>query len=118
MVLPYGSCTLGLGAFAVPLVSTKFADSPHWSFHYLTSIGVASACIVCSSLAFRFKKQDGTRVIRIVCLCVGDWVSSEILEEIGQPPRERSVNEQNHYRQIMGQRAVHAMAFFILIYVG
>jgi len=28
------------------------------------------------------------------------------------------VNEQNHYRQIMGQRAVHAMAFFILIYVG
>ncbi|KAF9650312.1 MFS general substrate transporter [Thelephora ganbajun] len=90
----------GLGAFAVPLVSTKFADSPHWSLHYLTSIGVASTCIVCSSLVFRFRKQD------------------EILEEIGQPPRERGTNEQNHYRQIMSQRAVHVMAFFILIYVG
>lgn len=54
--------TLGLGAFVVPLVSTKFADSPHWSLHYLTSIGVAFTCIVCSSLAFRFKKQDGEHV--------------------------------------------------------
>ena len=43
---------------------------------------------------------------------------SEILEEIGQPPRERGTSEQNHYRQIMSQRAVHAMAFFILIYIG
>jgi len=89
-----------LGAFAVPLVSTKFADSPHWSFHYITSIGVASACIVCSSLVFRFKKQD------------------EILEEIGQPPKERGTSEQNHYSQIMSQRAVHMMAIFILIYIG
>ena len=42
----------------------------------------------------------------------------EILEEIGQPPRERGTGEQNHYRQIMDQRAVHVMAFFILIYIG
>lgn len=90
----------GLGAFAVPLVSTKFANSPRWSLHYLTSMGVCFTCIVCSSLAFRFKRQD------------------DILEEIGQPPRERNTSTQNQYRQIMGQRPVHVMAFFILIYVG
>ena len=110
---------LGLGAFVVPLVSTKFADSSHWSLHYITSIGVASVCIVCSSLAFRFKKQDGWHVSRVLWLRVVDHFSlSEILEEIGQPPRERGTSGQNHYRQIMGQRAVHMMALFILIYIG
>jgi len=43
---------------------------------------------------------------------------SDILEEIGHPPKDRGANEQNHYRQIMGLRAVHVMAFFSLIYVG
>jgi len=43
---------------------------------------------------------------------------SEILEEIGQPLKERGASEQNHYSQIMGQRAVHMMAFFIMIYIG
>lgn len=111
--------TPGLGAFVVPLVSTKFADSSHWSLHYLTSIGVATACIVCSSLAFQFKKQDGAQVSSSVSLRDADHrSSSEILEEIGQPPRERGTGGKNHYRQIMDQRAVHMMAFFILIYVG
>ena len=110
---------LGVGAFVVPLVSTKFANSLHWSFHYLTSIGVASICIVCSSLAFRFKKQDGAGVLHIFRLRVADHGPiTEILEEIGQPPRERGTSEQSHYGQIMGQRAVHMMAFFIVIYVG
>ena len=63
LVLPFFAERIsGLGALVVPLVSTKFADSPHWSFHYLTSIGVAFICIVCSSLVFRFKKQDGVDV--------------------------------------------------------
>ena len=49
-----------------PLVSTKFAESQsHWSFHYLTSIGVALVCIVCSSLVFRFKKQDGAHIVQV-----------------------------------------------------
>jgi hypothetical protein len=103
----------------VPLVSTKFADSPHWSFHYLTSIGVASVCIVCSSLVFRFKKQDGVHIYGVVRLYVADRaLISDILEEIGQPPKERGADNQNHYRQIMSQRAVHMMAFFITVYVG
>ena len=42
----------------------------------------------------------------------------DILEEIGQRPRELNTSEQNYYRQIIGQRAVHTMAFFILIYTG
>lgn len=63
---------LGLGALVVPIVSTKFADSPHWSLHYLTSIGVASACIVSSSLAFRFKEQDGAHIVHVVGLYAVD----------------------------------------------
>lgn len=111
---------LGLGAFAVPLVSTKFAASAHWSLHYLTSIGVASTCIVCSALVFRFKKQDGAHTTRAVRSphVANRVLIPDILEEIGQPPKERSTSEQNYYRQIINQRAVHTMAFFILIYIG
>jgi len=58
-------------------------------------------------------------IIRAVRLHVADRSpTSEILEEIGQPPKERGTNEQNHYRQIMSQRPVHMMAIFILIYIG
>ena len=70
-------------------------------------------------MVFRFKKQDGVPFVRVVRSHVADRIlMSDILEEIGQPPRERSTNEQNYYRQIMSQRAVHMMAFFILIYIG
>jgi MFS family permease len=31
----------GVGAFAAPLVSTQFSQLPKWSFHFLTSLGIA-----------------------------------------------------------------------------
>jgi hypothetical protein len=40
------------------------------------------------------------------------------LLEIGQHPKEAEASEHSAYRQILGLRAVHLMAFFILIYVG
>jgi len=70
-------------------------------------------------LAFRFKRQDGACIVRVVRSHVADRdLVSEVLEEIGQPPKEREENEQNHYRQIMSQRAVHMMALFVAIYIG
>lgn len=46
---------LGLGAFCSPLVATQFAEKPHWSFHYLVSLGIAllNTILVCSVLRFR-----------------------------------------------------------------
>lgn len=44
--------------------------------------------------------------------------SVECLLEIGQHPEEAEENEQSAYRQIFRLRAVHLMAFFILVYVG
>lgn len=42
----------------------------------------------------------------------------ECLLEIGQHPKEAEASEHSAYRQIFGLRAVHLMAFFIMIYVG
>ena len=44
--------------------------------------------------------------------------AEECLLEIGQRPEEPEANEHNSYRQIFRLRAVHLMAFFILVYVG
>jgi len=40
------------------------------------------------------------------------------LLEIGQHPQEEEASERSAYRQILGLRAVHLMAFFIMVYVG
>ncbi|OCH86759.1 MFS general substrate transporter [Obba rivulosa] len=92
----------GLGALSSPLVATQFSQLHHWSFHYLTSLGVAILDTIAQVVVFRFRDQD------------------ECLAEIGQPPSEKaaSTNEDNKYKQIFRMRAVHYLAFFILIYVG
>ncbi|EMD35606.1 hypothetical protein CERSUDRAFT_85549 [Gelatoporia subvermispora B] len=92
----------GLGALSSPLVATQFSQRPRWSFHYLTSLGVALLDTISLIVVFRGKDLD------------------ESLAEIGQPPSEKSnsTNEDNKYKQIFRMRAVHYLAFFILIYVG
>lgn len=44
----------------------------------------------------------------------------ECLAQIGQAPGEKGPGDSEHgtMRQIMGTRAVHLLAFFILVYVG
>ena len=51
--------SLGMGAFAAPLVATQFAPMKHWSFHYLTSTGLAISAVIGTSIVFRFKRQEG-----------------------------------------------------------
>lgn len=41
-----------------------------------------------------------------------------ILTRIGRPPQVEGTSHGNHYRQILGLRVVHILAFFILAYVG
>jgi hypothetical protein len=50
----------GAGALSSPLVSTQFAQLPHWSFHYLVSLGIAVSNTIVLCFVFGTKTQDGT----------------------------------------------------------
>ncbi|EEB94747.1 hypothetical protein MPER_06391 [Moniliophthora perniciosa FA553] len=90
----------GVGALCAPLVDTQFAQLERWAFHFLFSLGFAVINVVALVLTFRFKSQD------------------DCLAEIGQQPDEKGTSEHSSFRQILGQRNVHLMAFFIMVYVG
>ncbi|KAG1901123.1 MFS general substrate transporter [Suillus fuscotomentosus] len=88
------------GALSSPLAATQFAQLPHWSFHYLCSLGIAFMNTVFLIAVFGLKAQD------------------ECLAQIGQPAGEKGTSEQSQFSQILRLREVHLLAFFILIYVG
>ncbi|TFK38015.1 major facilitator superfamily domain-containing protein [Crucibulum laeve] len=90
----------GLGAFAAPLVATQFSQLRHWSFHYLVSLGIAISNTIILAMVFRFKSQD------------------HCLSQIGQEAGEKGTSEHSAFRQILSLKAVHLLAFFILVYVG
>ena len=52
--------TPGAGALVAPLVSTQFARSDRWSFHFLCSLGVAFLNTVSLIAVFQFKRQEGS----------------------------------------------------------
>ncbi|CAA7270200.1 unnamed protein product [Cyclocybe aegerita] len=91
----------GIGAFAAPLVATQFAQLPRWSFHFLTSLGLAISNTATLALVFKLKDQDD---------CLRD--AGEII------PENSSEGEKGAFKQIMTTKAVHLVAFFILVYVG
>lgn len=41
----------GVGALCSPLVATQFSQLPHWSYHYLASLGVALIVGACERRA-------------------------------------------------------------------
>lgn len=90
----------GAGALTAPLVATQFAQIPRWSFYYLCSVGIAVSNTLFLWSVFRLKTQD------------------ECLAQIGQDEGEKGTSNHSTFRQIMSQRAVHILAFFILVYVG
>ncbi|KAG9086155.1 hypothetical protein FS749_003877 [Ceratobasidium sp. UAMH 11750] len=91
----------GAGAFVAPLVATQFAQLPRWSFHYLTSLGLAIINAISLLVVFRLRSQD------------------EILGiSSTHTDTNASANEQNKYKQIFSSRAVQLMAFFVWVYVG
>jgi hypothetical protein len=88
----------------------------HWSYHYLSSLGLAVISAVLAMVVFRFKTQEGMFPRPAYVVHVKPVL--ECLLEIGQHPEEGEASEHGAYRQIFRLRAVHLMAFFILIYVG
>ncbi|KAF8484334.1 MFS general substrate transporter [Gautieria morchelliformis] len=90
----------GFGALGSPLIATQFAPLRHWSFHFLTSLGLSLANLVALIAVFKLRTQDA------------------ILTQNGQPPAETSTSQQSTMRQMLGNKSVHLLAFFILVYVG
>ncbi|KIM47167.1 hypothetical protein M413DRAFT_16581 [Hebeloma cylindrosporum] len=91
----------GLGAFASPLAATQFAQLPRWSFQFLVSLGVAVSNTIILVIVFKLKNQD------------------DCLEEAGEIiPEKTAESEAGTFKQVLRTKAVHLLAFFILIYVG
>lgn len=59
-------------------------------------------------------------VILKTCACRTYVINkfSECLKAIGQDAGEKGSSENNHYKQILGQKVLHLLAFFSLVYVG
>lgn len=90
----------GAGAFTAPLVATQFAQLDRWSFHYIVSLGIAVSNTIALCLIFGTKTQD------------------ECLRLLGQESAEKGEDEHTSFNQILRIKAVHFLAFFILVYVG
>ena len=109
----------GCGALASPFVATQFAQAKHWSFHYLTALGLGLCSLTALIVIFKFKGQDGmcfishTRNNSIL-----PYITIEILVEAGLSPAPTSTSTQNSYRQILGLSVVHLLALFIFAYCG
>jgi fucose permease len=107
----------GAGALCAPLVATQFAQLPHWSYHYLVSLGIAISNTIILVVVFRFKTQDGMSFLSM--FLVDSYRStSECLEEIGQTIPEQGTSGDSTFRQILAHKTVNLLAFFILVYVG
>ncbi|KAL1719076.1 major facilitator superfamily domain-containing protein [Schizophyllum commune] len=94
----------GLGALLAPLVSTQFAQMHRWSFHYLTSMGVALANMAISAAVFRFENQDRNSLLQLfrlksmhllalfafvyvgVEVTLGGWIVSYVIDKRGGGP--------------------------------
>ncbi|KIJ59387.1 hypothetical protein HYDPIDRAFT_33252 [Hydnomerulius pinastri MD-312] len=92
--------TYGAGALLSPLSATYFVQTPHWSYHYLTCLGVAVLNSIFLITVFRFKHQE------------------ECLAQIGITDTEKGTSERSPFRQIFALKDVHLLAAFILCYVG
>ncbi|KAA1472113.1 MFS general substrate transporter [Dentipellis sp. KUC8613] len=92
--------TYGVGALSSPLVATQFAQLHRWSFHFFVSLGIAllSTAVLC--VVFRFRTQE------------------ECLAQIGLVNEEEGSIDDNKFYQIFRLKALHVLAFFILVYVG
>lgn len=49
----------GIGASAAPLVATQVGQTGHWSFFYLTSLGLAVMNLAFSLYVFKLKRLEG-----------------------------------------------------------
>jgi len=92
--------TYGIGALVAPLVATQFSEMEKWSYFFFISLGLALINVITIYASFGSERIE------------------TLLTRIGRPPQESAAMHGNQYRQILGLRIVHVLAFFILAYVG
>ncbi|KAG8752025.1 hypothetical protein FRC14_007433 [Serendipita sp. 396] len=121
----------GLGAFSSPLVSTQFAQLERWSFHFLSTLGIAVINTVLLVLTVR------NRSLEAVLRSIGSppaldahahssielanratEVDTEGTATAEQTPPPTGVAQKSSMSQILGNMTVQLMALFILVYVG
>ncbi|KAF7298349.1 MFS general substrate transporter [Mycena kentingensis (nom. inval.)] len=100
----------GAGALVSPLVATQFAREEfiahnRWAYHFITTAGLTTLNTAVLAWVFKGKRQE------------------ECLAWVGQvpPPKmeaDPGTKKRSNFRQIMAKPAVHALAAFLLVYVG
>lgn len=107
----------GLGALAAPLAATHFAHIPRWNFHFLLSLGISVINTIVLVAAFKLKDQDGKLIFQFIQNPRIN-LEAECLTLAGEVIPDRVAGEEGTFKEVMKCRAVHLLAFFILIYVG
>jgi hypothetical protein len=91
----------------------------HWSFFYLTSLGIALANSIIILCVFGLKTQDGKYFYSLFSQRNGNTMFLiQSLADIGEAPGERVTKDENKLSQILPIRAVYSMSLFLLLYVG
>ena len=93
----------------------------HWSLFFLISLGLSFVNIVTLLSVFKLKRQEGMYRTRFTFVSFVDWKDIDILAEEGQGHASELAagsTGRNKYRQILGIKTVHALALFVLFYVG
>lgn len=107
----------GVGALLSPLSATYFAQVPHWSYHYLTCLGITVVNTIFLLGVFRLRRQEGWCATTLILLDL-ILVHVECLAEIGIMDTEERTGAHSPVRQILALKDVHLLAAFILCYVG
>ncbi|KAF8312636.1 MFS general substrate transporter [Clavulina sp. PMI_390] len=105
----------GLGALVSPLISTQFAQKKHWSFMYLTSLGLAGLAAAVLLAVFQLRSQASI---------LEDFEARKNADQLGGDPKPVDAEEEveyhgwDKYYALMRMPAVHLAALFIFTYVG
>ncbi|KAG8851521.1 hypothetical protein FRB96_009194 [Tulasnella sp. 330] len=98
----------GSGALIAPLVATQFAQMRHWSFHYLTSLGLAIINNIVLTVVFKWKRQE---------VLVPEMAIRRVTHT-KMAPASDYYNGGAKLLRLLRLSTVHYMAIFTLIYVG
>ncbi|CAE6455005.1 unnamed protein product [Rhizoctonia solani] len=90
----------GAGALISPIVATQFAYHPHWLYHYIIPLGIASLNLILLFSTFGFHTQE------------------ELLGPMQPKDTAEAGGKGKKYQQVFGSWAVQIMAAFSLLYVG
>jgi hypothetical protein len=100
-------------------VSTQFAQTERWSFHFLVSLCIAFSNTIFLIAVFDLKTQDGDKILFLFDSRTAFVdILIECLAQIGQAPNDPGTSQDSKFRQILSLKSVHLLAFFILVYVG